>query len=164
MSRYPSRTRHPPTRLVMDPEHPDGSERPRYDEEAVKAGLESLGIEYNISLELQEWLEGNTSDSDYEPTEDSSSDDDESSLSSADLQQELEELTKPTIDEEAEALAAAHTDNPWMSYQSDATTDEGETDPSGVEDETSSEEDDSGDDESDSEPDLGSALMVLIDK
>jgi len=163
MSRYPSRTRHPPTRLVMDPEHPDGSERPRYEEEAVQVGLESLGVEYNITLELQEWLEGNTSDSDYEPTEDSSSDDDESSLSSADLQQELEELTKPTIDEEAEALAAAHSDNPWMAYHSNA-TDEGETDPSGEEDETSSEEDDSGDDESDSEPDLGSALMVLIDK
>lgn len=160
MSRYPSRTRQPPTRLVMEPEHPDGSERPRYEEEAVKAGLESLGIEYNISLELQEWLEGNTSDSDYEPSEESSSDDDEASLSAADLQEELEDLHKQAIDEEAEALAAAHSDNPWMSYQSDATTDEGETDPSGEEDS----EEDSGDDESDSEADVGSALMSLITK
>jgi hypothetical protein len=144
----------------MEPEHPDGSERPRYEEEAVKAGLESLGIEYNISLELQEWLEGNTSDSDYEPSEESSSDDDEASLSAADLQEELEDLHKQAIDEEAEALAAAHSDNPWMSYQSDATTDEGETDPSGEEDS----EEDSGDDESDSEADVGSALMSLITK
>ncbi len=157
MSRYPSRTRHPPTRLVMEPEHPDGSERPRYEEEAVKAGLEPLGNEYNISLELQEWLEGNTSDSDYNPSEDSSSDDDESSLSAADLQEELEDLHKEAVDEEAEALAAAHRDNPWMSYQSDATTDEGETDPSGEEDDTSSEE--YSGDESDSEGDIGSALM-----
>ena len=164
MSRYPSRTRHPPTRLVIDPEFPDGSERPRYEEEAVGWGLESLGIEFNISQELQEWLEGNTSDSDYEPTAEESSSDDDDASTAVDLQQELEELTKPTIDEEAEALAAAHADNPWMSYQSDATTDEGETDPSGEEDETSSEEDDSGDNESDSEPDLGSALMVLINK
>jgi hypothetical protein len=149
---------------VIDPEFPDGSERPRYEEEAVGWGLESLGIEFNISQELQEWLEGNTSDSDYEPTAEESSSDDDDASTAVDLQQELEELTKPTIDEEAEALAAAHADNPWMSYQSDATTDEGETDPSGEEDETSSEEDDSGDDESDSEPDLGSALMVLINK
>jgi hypothetical protein len=158
MSRYPSRTRHPPTRLVIDPEYPDGSERPRYEEEAVGLGLESLGIECHISQELQEWLEGNTSDSDYEPTAEESSSDDDDASTAVDLQQELEELTKPTIDEEAEALAAAHADNPWMSYQSDATTDEGETDPSGDEDEedTSSEEDSM---DSDSEEDVGSALM-----
>ena len=54
--------RKPPTRLVMLPEHDDGTERLRYDEEAV---VTKDVIDESMPQELQEWLEGHSSDSDY---------------------------------------------------------------------------------------------------
>jgi hypothetical protein len=115
MSRYPARERKPPTRLVMLPEHDDGTERLRYDEEAV---VTKDVIDESMPQELQEWLEGHSSDSDYTDvsSESGESTSSGSEISEEDLSEELKDLESEAVDVEAEYLALTHDTNPLMNF------------------------------------------------
>jgi hypothetical protein len=74
----------------MLPEHDDGTERLRYDEEAV---VTKDVIDESMPQELQEWLEGHSSDSDYTDvsSESGESTSSGSEISEEDLSEELKD-------------------------------------------------------------------------
>ena len=134
----------------MLPEHDDGTERLRYDEERV---VTKDTLDESMPQELQEWLEGHSSDSDYT---DVSSDSDASTVSGSDvaeedLSEELKDLESEAVDVEAEYLALTHDTNPLMNFivasSSDSNDEYVEMD--GSEEETEDCEEESEDEQSD---------------
>jgi hypothetical protein len=141
----------------MLPEHDDGTERLRYDEEMV---VTKDTLDESMPQELQEWLEGHSSDSDYT---DVSSDSDASTssgsnVSEEDLSEELKDLESEAVDVEAEYLALTHDVNPLMNFivaSSDSSDEYVEIDSSEEDSENSQDSEEESEDEESDDSDEG---------
>lgn len=137
----------------MLPEHDDGTERLRYDEEMV---VTKDTLDESMPQELQEWLEGHSSDSDYTDlsSDSGASTSSGSYVSEKDLSEELKDLESEAVDVEAEYLALTHDINPLMNFivaSSDSSDEyvESEDSEEEIEDSEEESEEESEDEESD---------------